>query len=691
MPRALRRRSAAGIAATTACAVAIRVVLVRALRCAAPVWRAWAVSAKSVAPPPKPAAAVAIAAARRAPAQGFAAGDWTNRARDPERVATICAAGVRIPAAKAGARRARPSSIAASGTRACRVSAASNPASIRCARSIWTVAPARFVGPAERVAIRAARPAITHRTAALDNVTMGLARKFSRRQIAGVWAAALGLSALTSCGKNDQAGSAGPVCLPRGTPCQDDLSCCSLDCDPIRARCECGRTLGACRIDDDCCDSYACHSGTCTPGCRAVGSSCSTAADCCGGKCNGGTCAPPGCSKEAEACSQNGDCCERLACASATDSSGETVGFCRKGCGLDGAACDGKSLLCCSGFDCFEGSCRKGCAAEGSACVGDNDCCAALGCVGGKCAACGANGVVCKSASECCRGNCVAGACQCGSNWTPCSADGDCCQYLHCASGQCTCSDENVACAADSECCQGLSCQQGKCQPVGCSKTGAACATESQCCSNNCEEQRCCAMDGQPCDASMPCCFGRSCIQGQCGFCLSAGKSCTLDEQCCGKCVNGQCCGEAGEFCDSASPCCGVLKCQSACCQGHGEPCVTASDCCQFYTCTGGQCCRNPGVYEFCDDDADCCPGSVCKTRCCVPQGGTCASGQECCSNDCTAGKCACATAGTTCSSSPDCCAGMLCNSNTCCGASGSACSGAGDCCSGVCKGTKCS
>lgn len=139
-----------------------------------------------------------------------------------------------------------------------------------------------------------------------------------------------------------------------------------------------------------------------------------------------------------------------------------------------------------------------------------------------------------------------------------------------------------------------------------------------------------------------------------------------------------------GQQCNSAAACCSGL------CDSTTHTCVASINRC---TATGGGC---QAATECCSLN---CSGGRCSANACIADGQVCSDPSACCSGNCNAGVCetlntVCRTAGNPCSDSTQCCSG-LCNGGVCklgssfCIQTGDVCSDSDQCCSGDCqKGT---
>ena len=261
-----------------------------------------------------------------------------------------------------------------------------------------------------------------------------------------------------------------------------------------------------------------------------------------------------------------------------------------------------------------------------------------------------------------------------------CAEDEQCCGFTTglsgCAAGRC-CVPDGVPCSGDGDCCEG-SCDSRShtCGGVVCAASAASCVNHFECCTQICDPitSRCsetvCAADGFPCQQGFECCSNFCDATGQCApaLCAPEGTVCGGDEDCCtlycsdelGVCSSGECTPDnldcafdedcCSSYCDPDFGKCG----DPLVCLEDGEECVFAFDCCTTY----------------CD------PSQRCA---CVPSGGACGEGSQCCEGGCSDGVCdtlQCAAPLDSCRIARDCCSGRcetiddLGNDRTCCIAS---------------------
>lgn len=145
--------------------------------------------------------------------------------------------------------------------------------------------------------------------------------------------------------------------------------------------------------------------------------------------------------------------------------------------------------------------------------------------------------------------------------------------------------------------------------------------------------------DGEQCDgAALGICgdIGASCgepgFSNECTCCSAHGEMVTL-LGCCNPSSLAISFGPAG------GGQCTPLRCDAPFTCGSGAECLPSGDCCSLL--------GNPCRFTLTGQDLQpCCDGSVCERpdasgfflSCCVPQGGACTQGQECCSGSCSAG-----------------------------------------------------
>ncbi len=320
-------------------------------------------------------------------------------------------------------------------------------------------------------------------------------------------------------------------------------------------------------------------------------------------------------------------------------------------------------------------------------------------------------GEACGGDDECCTAPCESGFC--GGTCTPdgadCTLDEDCCNGL-CELGVCggECRELGETCVPG-QCCPPLGCEGGLCTFSECLDDGAACGTDGECCSGVCDDGVCggglCAPDGAPCFDSPECC-SLNCVAGVCGspgcshdecqagapldrFCTACTvQVCELDPFCCEQAWDGACVALATELCGLS---CGM-------CTPNGGLCATPDDCCSGF-CNGGVC-QNPCLPDgsFCNGAAQCCSGQC--------SGGICGPGGDCSHDECTLGGPllpACSPCVTqVCALDPFCCqvswdelcvdeatqfCGLPCGN---CVPGGGFCNAPGQCCSGVCNNNVC-
>jgi hypothetical protein len=153
------------------------------------------------------------------------------------------------------------------------------------------------------------------------------------------------------------------------------------------------------------------------------------------------------------------------------------------------------------------------------------------------------------------------------------------------------------------------------------------------------------------CKKKRDCGSGELCCDGTCSdtdgdpdHCGKCGKECKGGEKCCrGDCVDtkqdDKNCGKCGKKCKDGK------SCQNGKCEGEDNCLLSGA------ICLGGP-----------NDDIPCCPPSFCKNLggtglCCRPDGQTCSSDVECCSDLCEDNLCVdCLPLGAGCDSDGQCC-----------------------------------
>ncbi len=224
--------------------------------------------------------------------------------------------------------------------------------------------------------------------------------------------------------------------------------------------------------------------------------------------------------------------------------------------------------------------------------------------------------------------------------------------------------DECAAPGAVNEC----TCCPGPC-PVGC---GDGIVNGSEEC------------DGPNSCSSQPLGLDQCVVSGAPNECTCCSDACPFH--------SGGCC-QPSIFIPAVGPCGGVCipnTCAPPFSCGPGAQCLPDESCCVP---AGAGCFLsifNTGLLS-------CCPGATCGKpdaiglACCLPEGGTCASDTECCSDSCGAGgTCApCLANGAACTDSLRCCSLDCGASGTCeCLAAGNSCLLSVQCCSGSCDET---
>jgi hypothetical protein len=256
---------------------------------------------------------------------------------------------------------------------------------------------------------------------------------------------------------------------------------------------------------------------------------------------------------------------------------------------------------------------------------------------------------------------------QCRSNGEPCRSESDCCSATCGSNGVCEqppvsgqCLVVGSACLARSDCCSGLCANDGTgfnvCHFLG------GCRPEEELCRN---EQDCCGFNS-PSKGAMPVCerfsdagvgrcrnltgdapAGEICEASRPNFCIPQNRTCELTisgiRRCLGVCGDGGTCsgGDAGqclavgESCASPDQCCGRIcapnelggfRCAAACIPQGGR-CSTGADCC-LGMCNLQGFCGPPGSTDGGGVSPD--AGPVCR-----PLGATCMTDGNCCSGKC--------------------------------------------------------
>ena len=311
-----------------------------------------------------------------------------------------------------------------------------------------------------------------------------------------------------------------------------------------------------------------------------------------------------------------------------------------------GAACQGVTMECATGF-CADGVCC------GAACNGTCQACNLSGmagtcgnvpnlsdpaneCANGACNGAGAckldNGQTCSMGSQCLTGNCIDGVCcntTCGATCQACNVMG--------SLGTCTNVPNNQDPA--SECANGACNGGGQCKL----DNGQPCVVGGDCLTGNCP-----AADGVCCNAA---CSGvcQACVAtktgGANGTCGNVQSMTDPDNEC----VATTSCNGAGA-CNkqpNGSPCTQNAECNSNICSGDGVCCNAAcSGVCQACDLAGsnGTC---TSIASGQDPDAECAGTHFCNgsNSCRKVVRDTCAASSECLLGNCVDGVCC----GTTC------------------------------------------
>ena len=526
------------------------------------------------------------------------------------------------------------------------------------------------------------------------------------------------------------------ACRQATESCSDDSQCCSLlcgfggVCDPLPpgstgATC---KTLGeACTLGTDCC-STNCQSGTCKPSspCNASGDICVRTEDCCSGICAQSAAGQPGrcedasggCGLDGYPCSADSNCCTKQCADLGT---GAKVCKMSGGCRMTGNYCD-STASCCGGVNPTDPSLANEygvfCDGPGGEHPGapewDTRSQDDRTCSGGQ--SCNPPGNICgyKASQNCCHTGTGSGSqvCRFDSNGiqrcfggqadpvtcvetpgNPCctrgwdGADPDCCIQV---GDICDFTDQccgNAPCVKDA---QGIP----RCAPNSCLPQGATCSvggTPSCCEGTTCQDipevgWACataigpCALEGQTCNGSTPCCFG-ACNGGACGSpCANDGATCTTNANCCGgRCDGTHCvsCMPAEGTCTQTADCCAGLTCDipagstSGTCTGGVVPptCAQTSQ-----SCLTLPCCNAP--TETCDAGV-CTPPPVCSEngQLCTSGGGECCAPLGCYTVDSFEQRQTCTPGSVNC----------FCDTDTACAPMDAACSTLVTCCGGYC------
>jgi hypothetical protein len=383
------------------------------------------------------------------------------------------------------------------------------------------------------------------------------------------------MSPTDCCSLTCTMGKCGTACIQNGTACAGNGDCCSgncanLMCAPVVMG-GCTTDGNKCATKTDCC-SQNCVNNVCVTaggGCQVLGDVCFKGSDCCSGNCNipnglpAGTCTSinnGGCALDGEVCPGCSTCCSRVCAVTITGGSVcQPAGGCRLQddlcykdadcCGAPGSNLPGDGLVTCAivqgsnppvGF-CSHPTGGGVCDPEGDVCgikppqaCGGNareDCCDCIPpkyncckldksgvprCYGGSTQMCpnGYTGVApccimagqqCTFSSECCNG-------------APCVPDNM--GVLRCGS---MCQMSGQTCTANSDCCAGLPCiipkgslvgmcgnppppTDGGVPPdlAGVDLAGVDLAQPKV-------DMAVCALVGQTCSTTVPCCNGATC------------------------------------------------------------------------------------------------------------------------------------------------------------------------------------
>lgn len=302
-------------------------------------------------------------------------------------------------------------------------------------------------------------------------------------------------------------------------------------------------------------------------------------------------------------------------------------------------------------------------------------------------------GSPCVETVECETGQCLHGVCS-----PICTDDEACPAGFHCAErggdGPRVCSrtcDPQTACPA------GLFCApdapgRGACVAPGAGAAGAACAGPDDCASWACVQGTCLAACGPdaPCPddgvclslhvggvcgrrgagaPEAPCRSGADCASGVCrgGGCSVVCDATLTPDPCPGdrRCIAYETLGLCERLCAGAADCgpaglClpdgGTTRCQTRGTAGAGDACEAPADCRSGH-CSAGRC--DPECRDGCPAATACVrdvTGATCRPAGGQPENAPCATGVECRSGFCAAGRC-----GHDCVAGPSCPAGMSC------------------------------
>ena len=408
---------------------------------------------------------------------------------------------------------------------------------------------------------------------------------------------------------------------------------------------------------------------------KARGAQCQSRDECASTFCADGVCCDSACTGQCESCA------ESASLGTCTTVTGNPRGTTRSPCSGTQPPCAGQ----CGGVQadrctypgaetvCTAAACSSELQAKtASVCNGAGACTASTVvtcdpgefCNAGACVSPGGNGSTCQGNNQCTSGNCSNGMC-CAPGLTNCG-------------GSCSSLSTNANCGTcGHSCAAGSTCVGGSCYLVA----GQPCTGAGQCASNFC-------VDGVCCDTS---------CAGQCQACAERSKvgTCTT--------ISGNPRGSRPACTGTQPTCagqCGGSLANQCTYPGSGTVCTPAT-CSSDTQVTTASVCNGAGACTASTTSA-CGTGTYCSGGACVPKignGGSCQSGSQCASGNCSSWLC-CAAGLTNCSGvcvslSSDancgscgraCAAGSMCSGGTCYLVNGQPCTSGAECYSGVCS-----
>jgi hypothetical protein len=527
------------------------------------------------------------------------------------------------------------------------------------------------------------------------------------------------------------------ACKQATQGCSDDGQCCSGICGfgnvcetlPPGTTGQSCKTLGeACAYPTDCC-STNCQGGACKPAasCNAFGDVCTRPQDCCSGLCTAtggqpGRCddASGGCGLDGYPCASDSNCCTKKCVDLGT---GAKVCQPSGGCRMTGNYCD-STASCCGGtnaanpaqFNTYGVYC-DGPGETPGAPQWDTSRQDSRTCTGGQ--SCNPPGNICgyKASQNCCYDGggsgkavckpdanaimrCFGGPVNatCLTGWDSndpqcCIPSGDVCQFRDqcCGFAPCVPDAQGVLRCAASDTCM----PQGSICSVGGAPTVDPCCAGTTCRNNTELGWACttaagaCALQGQACSPSNPCCFG-DCISGTCGAdCAPIGNTCVGNADCCsGLCSGGRCAGAcvpAAGACTVTADCCAGLACDipagatsGTCSTGGGGPveptCAQTGQSCLTLPC----CDTTSSAPDVCDSASICNDPPLCREnlQSCTSGGNECCSPLQCYTVDSFENRISCGPTSVNC----------FCDTVSACVAMDQACSVLETCCAGYCQ-----